>query len=101
MGWGMDSEMASVYVHLSGRDVDHALLELHGLSPQAKKEEKLKLKICPRCQEHNSPDATYCKRCAYPLDVEAMEWENQTMNELLKVPQVSRYLRKILGQIPK
>jgi site-specific recombinase XerD len=31
MGWASASEMASVYVHLSGRDSDEAILELYGL----------------------------------------------------------------------
>lgn len=31
-GWTKDSRMASVYNHLSGKDVDEALLRLHGIS---------------------------------------------------------------------
>jgi hypothetical protein len=30
LGWTQASEMAAVYVHLSGRDVDSALLKLAG-----------------------------------------------------------------------
>jgi site-specific recombinase XerD len=30
-GWGQRSKMASIYVHLSGRNVDDALLKLHGI----------------------------------------------------------------------
>ncbi len=100
-GWTPDSKMAGVYVHLSGRDVDNALLELHGLANQTKTEPKLKLKICPRCNEHNSPDAKYCKRCAFTLDVETMEWENKMMDELIKQPRVANYLRKVLAQVVK
>ena len=96
MGWTMGSSMASIYVHLSGRDVDNALLELQGLKTQATNESKLKLKICPRCDERNSPDAKYCKRCALTLDVETLEWENRMMDELLRVPAVKRYLRNAL-----
>ena len=96
MGWTMGSKMAQVYVHLSGRDLDNALLELHGLKAQERKEEKFMVKVCPRCEEKNSPDATYCKKCAFPIDVETMEWENRTMDELIRIPQVQRYLRKAL-----
>ncbi|MFH0836984.1 MAG: tyrosine-type recombinase/integrase [Candidatus Aenigmatarchaeota archaeon] len=54
-GWRQSSEMASVYVHLSGRDVDNALLRIHGIDTNnGKKEETiLKPKTCPRCQEIN------------------------------------------------
>jgi len=31
LGWVQSSDMASVYVHMSGRDVDKALLTLHGI----------------------------------------------------------------------
>jgi integrase/recombinase XerD len=34
MGWTMGSSMAQVYVHLSGRDLDNALLALHGLASE-------------------------------------------------------------------
>lgn len=98
-GWTQGSEMASVYVHLSGRDVDNALLELHGLTTQAKSEPKFKIKICPRCDERNSPDAKYCKRCALTLDAEALELEDKLMNELVGRPQVARYLRKALREV--
>lgn len=30
-GWQQDSKMAAVYVHLSGRDVDNALLKVYGI----------------------------------------------------------------------
>lgn len=98
-GWTQGSRMADVYVHLSGRDVDHALLELHGLAPKQNKEERLRLKSCPRCQERNSPDAVYCKRCAFPLDAEAMDVENKVMNELTQNPRASKYLRRIIREI--
>jgi len=98
-GWTQASKMASIYVHLSGRDVDNALLALHGLSNKKEQEEKLKLKICPRCDEKNSPDAKYCKRCALTLDVETMEWENKMLDEVISKANVERYLRKALREV--
>ena len=99
MGWTMGSKMAQVYVHLSGRDLDNALLELHGLRAQEKKEEKFKVKVCPRCEERNSPDTMYCKKCAFPIDNETMDWENKTMDELVRIPQVQRYLKRALRTV--
>lgn len=69
-GWTQSSKMASIYVHLSGRDVDGALLRLQGMRPQEKIEEsKLKVMICSRCGNKNSPSSKFCNRCGFPLEV--------------------------------
>lgn len=69
-GWVQSSDMAATYVHLSGRDVDNALLKLHGLAQNENREEEvLKVKVCPRCKEKNDPVSRFCRRCATPLDV--------------------------------
>lgn len=95
-GWTQSSDMASVYVHLSGRDVDNALLEIAGLTSPKKPEEKFKVKVCPRCEEKNSPDTIYCGRCALPLDAQAVQWEDRAMDGLLKNPAVRRVLEKLI-----
>jgi len=70
-GWVQASKMAAIYVHLSGRDVDHAILELYGIKPpeNANRTKEL-IKTCPRCNERNTWDAKFCKRCALVLDIE-------------------------------
>ena len=86
-GWVQASDMASVYVHLSGRDVDDALLALQGLKkPDTKTEELMKLRPCPRCQEKNSPIAKFCFRCGTPMEFQAaiqIEEEKKVGEELL------------------
>ncbi|MCM8803335.1 MAG: zinc ribbon domain-containing protein [Candidatus Omnitrophica bacterium] len=91
-GWIQSSKMASVYVHLSGRNVDNALLQIHGLAKEKnKKETVLKLKKCPRCQDINDLTSQFCKKCGSPLDIETVakleenrkKYEN-FMFELLK-----------------
>ncbi|MFN7991112.1 MAG: site-specific integrase [Candidatus Micrarchaeia archaeon] len=68
-GWVQGSDMASTYVHLSGRDVDNALLKLQGLAhDEVSQEEKIKAKSCQRCKENNSPASKYCVKCGLPLD---------------------------------
>ncbi len=91
-GWVQSSEMASVYVHLSGRDVDNALLALQGMvKPEDKKEELLRICACPRCKEQNSPIAKFCLRCGTPMDVtitaqieEERKSGDNLMNQLMK-----------------
>jgi len=69
-GWVQSSDMASVYVHLSGRDVDNALLKLHGMVQEDNvKEDMLKIRLCPRCNEKNSPVSKFCCKCGSVLDV--------------------------------
>ncbi|MEM2138110.1 MAG: site-specific integrase [Candidatus Anstonellaceae archaeon] len=87
LGWAKASDMAAVYVHLSGRDVDSALLALQGMvKPEDRKEEQMKILLCPRCQERNSPIAKFCLRCGSPMGIQAamqIEDERKAGDELL------------------
>ena len=70
LGWTKSSTMASVYVHMSGRDVDNAILKLHGIeTEQATK--KFIVNKCPRCKEINPENALFCFKCGLPLTQEA------------------------------
>jgi len=70
LGWTKSSTMASVYVHLSGRDIDNAILKLHGIEiNEAPK--KLTVNKCPRCREINPENAGFCYKCGLPLSQEA------------------------------
>lgn len=70
-GWVQASDMASIYVHLSGRDVDNALLKVYGIKNNEEKEEsELKPKNCPRCKEVNSFSNKFCSKCGMILDEE-------------------------------
>ena len=69
-GWVQASEMASVYVHLSGRDIDNAILKTYGLQTEnnGKQESILKPVACQRCSESNPSNNKFCLRCGFPLD---------------------------------
>ncbi len=107
-GWTQSSEMAAVYVHLSGRDVDKALLKIHGLAGEDEKEEEEKLKIikCPRCGEKNAPIAKFCLKCATPLNIKtaididrARSEADEMMNKLLEDPEVKNLLEQKIKQL--
>ena len=107
-GWTQSSEMAAVYVHMSGRDVDKALLKIHGLAGEEEKEEKEKLKVvkCPRCEEKNAPISKFCHKCASPLDVKtALEVDHarseadNVMSRLLQDPDVEALILQKLRQM--
>lgn len=84
-GWTQASDMAALYVHLSGRDVDNAILKANGKLPKEEEErgKELRLKICSRCSFENSPESDFCSRCGLPLDLktalEAKEKEKEFM----------------------
>ncbi len=91
-GWVQSSDMASVYVHLSGRDVDEALLKTYGIKTgEVPKEEKFKPKNCPRCKTVSSPISKFCQKCGSVLDAGTVyEMENERgkadnlLNRLMK-----------------
>jgi ribosomal protein L40E len=72
-GWKQGSDMPSIYVHLSGRDLDDAILGVYGLRKVEEKEPKLKPKICPRCGASNAIEARFCMKCGLALDVKAAQ----------------------------
>ena len=72
-GCKQGSDMPSIYVHLSGRDLDDAILGVYGLRKVEEKEPKLKPKICPRCGASNAIEARFCMKCGLELDVKAAQ----------------------------
>lgn len=78
LGWTAASEMAGVYVHLSGKDVDDAILAMHGLK---KDEERPTAVRCAPCGYPNPADSKVCGRCFRPLSTEsAQEVDQQEKN---------------------
>lgn len=99
-GWTQGSDMASTYVHLSGRDVDSALLQIYSLKEEVKeKEVKLNVKTCVRCKEKNSPVQSFCGRCGNPLDENALlvdpnKKPNELMNKLMEDKEFKEFIMK-------
>ncbi|MEM5867079.1 MAG: site-specific integrase [Candidatus Aenigmatarchaeota archaeon] len=111
-GWTQSSEMASVYVHLSGRDIDNSLLKLYGIEVKSNDvKTAIKPKICFRCQEVNPPTNEFCKKCGNTLDIEKdieriredtkRELVDNIMNELIKDSEFCEMLRKKIREIKK
>ncbi|MGB2869016.1 MAG: tyrosine-type recombinase/integrase [Bacteroidota bacterium] len=64
-GWKLGSKMPATYVHLSGRNVDDALLRIHGLKEKGE-EERI---VCPRCSSDNDRISRYCAKCGLPFGI--------------------------------
>ena len=86
-GWTKDSKMVGIYVHLSGRDVDEAILRIHGKLDENEKlkHEQLKTQTCPICQHENAPEADFCLRCRRPLNLRALLETEEKEKELLRL----------------
>ena len=84
-GWTQSSNMASIYVHLSGRDVDESLLKAYGIETNGEDKLKVELVTCPKCGEKNPVDAVFCLKCGYPLkeNLIAQEKRNEKIIELV------------------
>lgn len=91
-GWVQGSDMPSIYVHLSGRDVDEAVLKANGIEIH-EEEHKPKTTACPRCKTINTPNNLFCFRCGAVLTFKtAMELEEKAkpLDENLNVLLESR-----------
>ena len=83
-GWTGDSKMASVYVHLSGRDIDNALSKANGVEfREVQERPQLTARECPRCKLVNTAEASYCSRCGSAMDISTAMVE-QAHEERLK-----------------
>jgi len=70
LGWVQGSRMPSIYVHMSGRNLDADLLQMYGLEPEEKTEPELETLQCPHCRTLNTQGARVCFNCRKPLAVE-------------------------------
>ncbi len=91
-GWTKDSKIASVYVHLSARDLEEAV-------------DKINKRIrCPRCSKEHSYGSKFCD-CGMALDLKS-SWDKEVKREkydnvmngmidkLVKLPQFKEILRE-------
>jgi integrase/recombinase XerD len=81
-GWTGGSRMVATYVHLSGRNIDNAILEANGMKPKEEVgEEKVPIKECPKCKFVNGIEMVYCGRCGSPVDIKtAIETQRHEVN---------------------
>jgi len=102
-GWVQGSDMPATYVHLSGRDVDDKILQIHGLKPKDKgKKDVLKPRECPRCKYINAPVSRYCGRCGTVLDEEErLKLEMQSRQVSKDFPDLSIEDGRLLDEMRK
>ncbi len=86
MGWSHQGNTRLKYQHYYSDDGLDAVLQADGLVPAAgavaaaakRKRDLLKPKVCPNCEESNTPDTKFCVKCKYVLSYDAY---NETVKE--------------------
>ena len=102
-GWIQGSNMPSTYVHLSGKNVDNAILEMNGFKTDENSNQSImQPKKCLRCDTINGHESKYCLKCGGVMDLqEAMNLQqsfeerkeaDSVMDRLMKDKEVQRFL---------
>jgi len=105
MGWVPGSRMVKVYLHLTDRDVENAILERHGLKKEGERD--LEVRRCPRCSFINPGDSKFCSNCGLPLTSEASheirrwEEEERRLLEILSRPEFLSVIMEKWREIEK
>ncbi|WP_321417294.1 hypothetical protein [uncultured Methanomethylovorans sp.] len=71
LGWIHGSDMPGVYIHLSGQQVDDAILGMYGINKEEERNPLLTPIKCVRCNHVNSPTSDFCSLCGMALNTEA------------------------------
>jgi integrase/recombinase XerD len=103
LGWVPGSDMPSTYVHLSGRDVDGAILKAHGIAVDQETKAKVALILtkCPRCNQESSSDAQFCAKCGMVLDDKAalkLQEERNLADRIMDLLMKDSEVRKLLAR---
>lgn len=103
LGWAQGSKMPSIYVHMSGRDMDADLLRMYGMEPEEEDQrEELKTLQCPHCKTLNTIGARICINCRKPLAVEeVMEQEEKTMEMFKDFVDLATEHPEVMGRFKK
>jgi len=103
LGWVQGSDMPSVYVHLSGRDVDNALLKAHGIAVAQEHKPKMELTstTCPRCKQTASPETQFCPSCGMVLNLRTavkLEEERAKADRIMDMLMKDEEVRNLLAR---
>src|SRR3989338_5237059 len=74
LGWTQGSNMAGIYVHMSGKDTDDAILRVNHIDTnQTEKDPALQPLTCLRCKAINPATHRFCNICGFALDEKAAQ----------------------------
>jgi integrase/recombinase XerD len=89
LGWEASSKMTQIYIHLSAKDINKAMLKANNIEVEdddGKKEVSLlATERCPRCKEINGKNRDYCSRCGLALSEEERKREQEEQDRIMKL----------------
>lgn len=83
MGWVPGSNQARRYEHLQEEDVRHERLRLADVNFEEEVKPKLKVKVCPFCNQNNSPINDRCQVCGQTLSMKEVMQELKAQRKML------------------
>ncbi|MCL2173610.1 MAG: site-specific integrase [Candidatus Bathyarchaeota archaeon] len=101
-GWTYGSKMTSRYVHFSARDLEDAILELHGLKTTTKNTGIITQTDCPRCGNKNPTGKIRCTTCGMIIDketalkVEETKRQKDKAEEKIRGKETTEFKERIL-----
>ncbi len=99
MGQVQGSRVIERYVALNDEIVDDTILAFNGIKV-AKTENDIKILICPRCKNQNTPESEYCQNCNMPLTnkamIEADKKRNKELEQLIQF-MINKKMKKELN----
>ncbi len=94
LGWTQGSKMASIYIHMSGKETDEVILRENGIEVSREaKESSTKPLTCPRCKTINESTNRFCKQCSFILEAKAQQ---ELMQKELSRSELEKKLKKLL-----
>lgn len=99
-GWEDTSNMAAVYVHLSGADVENKILANRGIIPEEEVNkgcDATKPVECPRCGTLNPSDAKFCSNCSLMLQ----RLSDEELERVKRIPTDTTQALKLLLENPE
>lgn len=85
LGWVHGSDMSGTYIHLSGKNVDDAILGMYGIAKEEDPEPELTPWKCPTCTIMNPPTSNFCSRCGAAKDTTTALNADQEKSELIQM----------------
>jgi len=93
-GWGADSKMCGIYIHMSGELTDEAILKASGIEIKEEKKHSLtQQQKCLRCGHMNEFSNLCCGKCGLILSKELAE---EKLNEDIERQQANEIMQKLM-----
>jgi len=98
--WGnLDTDMFSVYLHLTDSDVERVVAEKAGVIQKEQRSKVLESRQCPRCFTVNGPTIQFCGTCGFELTEEAINKVNQSKEQAELQPEFQAILDRVKGEL--